>query len=158
MRFPAWTRFALNLLLTACLILVVGRAVGWQKIEGALCQAEIRLVILGWLICFVARCGEATQLSLVMCRAESAARPHHVLMASSLSAVYGVILPGDIGTSVAKWAYLSAATGSRSKALNAIVYSRLMTLLPCLISGLLALSVHNPWQTVWWWNPSSAKR
>jgi len=65
-------------------------------------------------------------------------------LAGSLSALYGLIIPGDSLASVAKWADLSAAVGEKSGVLNAILYRRLMRLMPEIVVGLIAFAIHNP--------------
>ncbi len=146
-RLRSRLQYCLNLFLAAALIFVVARVVGWQKIARALAGTDLSCVAMAWLLGLAARSGEAFQLSLVMRRMELAIRPFHVLLASSMGAMYSLVIPGDLTSSVVKWAYLASATGKRSAVLNAIVYNRFMAIGPWILGGLAALTIHNPWQS-----------
>lgn len=141
-------KWGLKLSFTAGLIVAVATIVGWREIQHALLNVDMKLVGLAWLLGFTSRCGEAVQLSLIMRRAGLSIRAGQVLVASSLSTLYGLVLPGDLAASVAKWACLSRATGKRSGVINAIVYNRIIALIPWVVGGTLALSMYNPWNDV----------
>ena len=144
----SWLKWGLKLLFTAGLTVAVAAIVGLRDIQHALLDVDMKLVGLAWLLGLASRCGEATQLSLIMRRAGLSIRAGQVLVASSLSTLYGLVLPGDLAASVAKWAYLSRATGKRSGVLNAIVYNRIIAVTPWVVGGTLALSMHNPWNDI----------
>jgi len=65
-------------------------------------------------------------------------------LAGSLSALYGLIIPGDILAGTAKWANLSAAVGEKAGVFNSIVYRRVIRLLPEIFVGLIAFWINNP--------------
>ena len=109
----SWLKWGLKLSFTAGLIVAVATIVGWREIQYALLDVDMKLVGIAWLLGLASRCGEATQLSLIMRRAGLAIRAGQVLVASSLSTLYGLVLPGDLAASVAKWAYQPSLCGNR---------------------------------------------
>jgi hypothetical protein len=74
----------------------------------------------------------------------SSATVLRVLLANSLASFYGLVVPGDIVASFAKWKNLSIATGQKASVLNAIVYHRLLLIILSLTIGLIALAWENP--------------
>ena len=145
--FRSRLRWLVKLLFAATLLLVVASLVGWREIGHTLLNVDLRLVSLGWGISLVSRYGEAFQMSRLMRHVGMTVGPLRILLANSLSVLYGMILPGDIVAAAAKWMNLAAYTGKRSLVLNAIVYNRPMLLMPWLVAGALALALHNPWNS-----------
>jgi uncharacterized membrane protein YbhN (UPF0104 family) len=138
--------WGLRLVFATSLLVAFATLVGWREIGRALGEVDRRLLALSWLIGLTARGGEALQLSWIMRRAKLAVYPAQVFLASSLSTLYGLFLPGDLVASTVKWAYLSNVTQQRSRVLNAIVYNRVVTLIAWLLGGSLAIAADNPWR------------
>lgn len=144
-----WPRikWAVRLLLAGGLILLVATLVGWRDIHDALLRVDVRIVALGWGISLLGRLWEALQMSRIMRRAGMRIGTLRVFLANSLSVLYGMVLPGDVAASAAKWADLSSVTAKKSRVLNAVVYNRLMLTAPWIAGGMAALAIHNPWHT-----------
>ncbi|MFO7902388.1 MAG: lysylphosphatidylglycerol synthase transmembrane domain-containing protein [Planctomycetota bacterium] len=147
-KLRGWAKWILKLLFTVSLIVVVATAVGWREIQLALLDVDMRLVGLSWLLGLASRCVDATQLSLIMRQVDLSIRTVQILVASSLSTLYGLILPGDLAASVAKWVYLCRATGERAGVFNAILYNRIVAFSPWMIGGGFALFLYNPWNDI----------
>jgi hypothetical protein len=138
-------KLVLKLTVTVALFVAVATTVGWSKIGAALLAASPQLVVASWLIGLVGRFGQALQMSAIMCRAGIPVATPRVFLANSLSALYGLVVPGDLAAGFAKWAHLSALTGKRSLVLTCMVYNRFMLMSPWLLGGLIAASIRNPW-------------
>jgi uncharacterized membrane protein YbhN (UPF0104 family) len=67
-----------------------------------------------------------------------------VVLAKALSVFYGLLLPGDFFSGIAKWADLSAATGDKSRVLSSLVFAKIALALPPLVIGSIALLATNP--------------
>jgi len=101
------------------------------------------LVVLAWLVGLASRGCEAVQMRIVLHNVGIQARTWDVLVGNSLSTLYGMVLPGDVAASFAKWSYLSKITGKKSGVFNGIVYNRLMSIAPWLIGGVIAVLTCN---------------
>jgi uncharacterized membrane protein YbhN (UPF0104 family) len=142
-------KLVVTLCVTAAVLAWLIQTIGWTQIAAALAQADPMLVALAAMIGLGTRCVEARQMAVVMTRAGMPISARRVFLANSLSSLYAMVLPGDLVAGAAKWTNLSAATGKRAGVLNAMVYNRLMLLLPWLLIGVAALAVHNPLDARW---------
>jgi hypothetical protein len=128
--------------------LFVGLAttVGWTRIYDTLRQADLRLIVFALLLACLCRLMQALQMSVVLRQIRTPIPPHRVLYANSQATLYGLVIPGDVAASIAKWSHLSTYTGKRSLVLNAMIYNRVMSFSPWIFTGLLAISLRNPWE------------
>lgn len=130
--------------LTAILLGLLARIVGVQEIarafDGIIWTWAIAMVIAGLLMKVVT----SVQLWAVFRRGRLSVSITRVFLANSLSALYSLVLPGDIAASGVKWLDLSAATGKKAAVFNALVYHRMVTSLFTLTLGVFALVVSNP--------------
>lgn len=123
-------------LLTVGLVLVF--------VDGRSVLSDLRGAGPGWLLImyasmFSARGVDAWRLAWIMRSAGSPVGAFRAFLANSLSAFYSMVVPGDIVASAAKWANLSAVSGERARSFNAIVYNRVVLLIPPLMAGSVAI-------------------
>jgi len=131
----------------SCLILfVLVTQIGWQRIVGSLKDVDLTFVAIAWGVALIGRWQEAFHMSLVLKGVETTLSTGRVFLAGSLSAFYGLFVPGDLLASYAKWADLSSATGKKSLTLSAMVYNRVTLILPWLLFGTLSLWFLNLFQ------------
>ena len=134
---------------TAGLLSYLVSTIGWRQIAEAVARADVILVVIAALVGMCARWIQACQMAAIMSQAEMPVSGTRVMLANSLSWLYAMIVPGDVVASAAKWSNLAAATGKKSGVLCAILYNRIMLLLPWLALGAMALAVHNPLDQRW---------
>ena len=137
-------KLLLKCTITAGLLCYLVTSIGWHQIAAALLNANVSLVAVAACAGMLARWIQAQQMAAIMSRAGMPVSGTRVMLANSLSWLYAMIVPGDVVASAAKWSNLSAATGKKSGVLCAIIYNRVMLLLPWLILGAGALASHNP--------------
>lgn len=143
------TRFLLRLALTAIVVALLVRVVGWRDIGSALLDASPAPLLLMYAVAMLRVVVEATQLRHLMQKVGMPISVGRVFMASQLAALYTLTVPGELAASAAKWADLSRATGKRSLVLNAMAYNKLLlTAAPLLVGG-VALLIDDPLGTRW---------
>ena len=128
-------------------VLIIGlllRAVGWHNLLDAFGYTELPWLLGMYVLLIINRVVQAAQMQLILGKVGHRLRLGRIFLANSLSVLYSFILPGDMLAGVAKWANLSAATGKKSVVLNAIIYNRLVLLIPPLVLGAGALALENP--------------
>lgn len=138
-----------RLALAACLLFAATRSIPWGELLAAAGAVPPAAVVAAMLVSFAARLVESWQMSLAMRRAGLNVGPLRVLMANSLATFYGTFLPGDAAAGLVKWADLSAETGNRPGVLTAIVYNRLMLLVPWIVAAILGIVCFSPWENPW---------
>ena len=136
--------FFLKVSFSILIICILLKVLSLEKILIAIIKADIVWVLAMYGMVLFSRFVEAIQMQVILRKVGSRLRAKRIFMANTLSVLYTFILPGDMLASIAKWANLSAATGKKSVILNAIVYNRLVLLIPPLIIGALALAWDNP--------------
>jgi uncharacterized membrane protein YbhN (UPF0104 family) len=139
----------LKLALAVGLLVLVASLVGWGEILATLATVQLGWVVAGWSIALVGRVMDAYQLRLVLRRVGTSIGTRRILLANSLAIMYGTVLPSDSLASAAKLANLFAATRDGSAVLNAFVYNRQIHLLPWLLAGAAAVSIHDPLGQPW---------
>ena len=144
MTVRAIAKVILQCAVTATLVGFLIATIGWRQIFMALSAADITLVVIAASVGLVARYLEARQMAAVMTCIGLPLAPRRIVLANSLSALYAMIVPGDLLASTAKWWDLSAATGRKSEVLAAMVYNRTMLLLPWLVLSVAGLAINNP--------------
>lgn len=128
-------------------VLIVGflfAAIGWQDFERALKQSDWRWLPAVYATAAMSILVNAFLLRFLLKAAGLVIRLRRVLLAKALGAFYALILPGDLFAGVAKWADLSAATGSRTGVLSAMVLTKIAVAVPPLAIGSVALFASNP--------------
>jgi len=137
-------KLIIRVLITLVLITILIYTIGIKNIIDSLFHVKLIPVIFVWAFGLLSHYLEASQMKRLMKEAGMNISIRRAFLAGSLSALYGLIIPGDVLASVAKWANLSAAVGEKAGVLNSIVYRRMMRLLPEICIGLIAFSVNNP--------------
>ena len=146
---PGMTKRVLKVGLTLLAGSLLVAAVGWHDLVSALGGASLGLLGLMYVSVAGARMAEALQMASILSRAGAPVGRGRVVLANSLSAMYSLIVPGDVVASGAKWMNLAAATGKWTLVLNAIVYNRLALLFPALVVGAIALLLEDPFTPLW---------
>jgi uncharacterized membrane protein YbhN (UPF0104 family) len=131
----------------AVLLAGVGSAVGWRPIGDVLTGVDVRLAALALALVAVTRGTETVLMTWILRRSGLAIGWGRVLVAKSLGALYGLLLPGDLIGGVAKWSSLAASTGRGSAAFQGVVYNRAVLLVAEVSFGVLALLLRPPWQS-----------
>ena len=130
--------------LTAILLGLLVRIVGVREISNAFVGIDwtwaIAMVVAGLMMKLVI----SVQLRSIFHRGQLSVSVFRIFLANALSALYSLVLPGDIAASGVKWLDLSAATGKKAAVFNALIYHRLVTSLFTLTLGVFALVVSNP--------------
>jgi glycosyltransferase 2 family protein len=141
--------FALTILkicLTVAVLVVLIRAVGWNELSATLATAKWSWLLAMYMVTLVALWIAAAQLKLLFAKIGVRVSVGRILLASSLAALYSLVLPGEVAAGVAKWADLSAATGQKTPTLYAIVYTKLSNMIPVVAAGAVAITVEDPFQ------------
>lgn len=137
-------KFLSRLVFTIVLLGALLHFVDWHKVLKALLHADVLWLFLVYAMVLVRQSIEAGQLSLILRFVGFPLTWSRVFLANALASFYGLITPGGVVSGVVKWTDLSAATGSRSTAFNAIVYNRFLLVVQPLLIGALALVWANP--------------
>ncbi len=119
-------------------------AIGSAHILRALAGARLSWLAAAYASFLGVRVVEAIGLKVLLSKVGVNITATRVFLANALSALYGLVLPGDLVASLAKWKSLSTATGQKATVLNAILYNRLALLLPVLALGSAALVIQDP--------------
>jgi len=137
-------KLSIRVLITLVLFIVLIYTIGIGNVIDALIHVKFPPLLVAWAFGLFSHYLEASQMKRLMKEADMEISTLRAFLAGSLSALYGLIIPGDSLASVAKWADLSAAVGEKSGVLNSILYRRLMRLMPEIVVGLIAFAIHNP--------------
>ena len=138
----------LKITLTFFILFLLIYSVGWGKLINILRGTYLPALVVMYGLSLFARLVQAFQMQVILKKACHPLRLARIFLANALSALYSLVLPGDVIASVAKWANLSAATGKKSTVLNAIVYNRLALLLPPLVIGACSIVFENPFPDI----------
>jgi uncharacterized membrane protein YbhN (UPF0104 family) len=133
-------KFALTIILLGLLVRVVGLREISSAFDGITWAWAIAMAVAGLLMKFVI----SAQLWSIFRRGKLSVSVFRIFLANALSALYSLVLPGDIAASGVKWLDLSAATGKKAAVFNALIYHRMVTSLFTLTLGVFALVVSNP--------------
>lgn len=134
----------LKLGMTAGVMALLVNLVGWDKVIVMARETELPWLMALLSAVLAVRCIEAVQMRVLLAKLDLRISVFRIFLANALSALYSLVVPGDVIASVAKWADLSAATGRKSLILSAIVYNRIALLVPVLGMGTVALAIENP--------------
>ena len=137
-------KYVLKLCITGLSLGLLFVIIGRQKIFENIAEAKLEWVLLMYFIYICVRVVQTFQLKRVLQKVGVYASAPRVFLASALSALYALILPGDFFALGVKWANLSAATGERSLVLSAMLYNRLVILIPSFPLGSLAFTWEKP--------------
>jgi len=137
-------KLALKIAATGALVALLLRVASAREIFEAMRGASPPWLLAMYSVALVARAVEASLFRSLLEYAGVTLGLRRVFFASALSGFYGLITPGDVVASFAKWRNLSAAAGSRSLVLSAILYNRLVLLVVPLTAGVCALWHENP--------------
>jgi len=113
--------------------------VEWAAVGTALAGASLIWLGLMYFVALLLRAMEAPQMWLLLRWIAVRLSVGRVFFANALAAFYGLLVPGDLVAAGAKWEDLSIASGRRALILNAIVYNRLLMLLPAILFGSVAV-------------------
>lgn len=137
-------RFALKIIFTVAILGFLIRKAGLRNILGALNSANVVLLLPMYVFVACRAVLQSFLTHMLLKRVGSSATILRVFLASTLASFYGLVVPGDIVASFAKWKNLSLATGQKASVLNAMVYQRLLLIIISLAIGLIALALENP--------------
>lgn len=140
---------AIKAVLTIAGLVTVVLIAGSSNVWAALRSMDARWLLAMYAATLCARAVEAGQMRLLLSRAGAPVRWLRVFLANLLSAFYSLIAPGDLIASGAKWSNLAAATGQRGVVFHAMVYNRLVLLLPSFLVGGIALAIESPFGRPW---------
>lgn len=133
-----------RLMFTVALLGALVHFVSWSDLLTAILATQWTWLLLMYTATLVAVIASAYLLASLLRAAGLFVRVRRVVLATSLSVFYALILPGDVLGGLAKWVDLSAATGKKAKVLSAIVFAKAIAMLPPLVLGSAAFALHNP--------------
>lgn len=138
------SKLIIRILITLVLITILTYTIGAKNIFNSLIHVKITPLAIAWAFGIFIHYLEASQMKRLMQESGMEISTGRAFLAGSLSALYGLIIPGDILAGAAKWANLSAAVGEKAGVFNSIVYRRVIILLPEIFVGLIAFWINNP--------------
>lgn len=137
-------KLVLKVAVTVALLAMLFRVADAREIFEAIRGASPVWLCLMYPVALTARVVEATLFRSLLGYVGVRLSIRRVFFASALSGLYGLVSPGDVVASFAKWQNLSAATGRKALVLSAIIYNRLVLLAVPLMAGVFALRHENP--------------
>jgi len=140
-------RLALAAGVTGLLLVGVGSVVGWRDVARVAAGIDPALGLLAVGLVLLTRVAETAQMTWILRRSGIEIGGLRVLMAKSLGALYGLVLPGDLVGGVAKWSSLAASTGRGPASFQGVVYNRAVLLGAEATLGMTALLARPPWRS-----------
>jgi uncharacterized membrane protein YbhN (UPF0104 family) len=132
-----------RILITILLLTWVFSKIDFRQFADVAKKAEWHLLILSWILTIISFWGMSFTMRLIMKRLDCEVSTGTVFLASAITALYGMILPGILDVSV-KWYILKFHTGKPSHVLSSMVYNQFTLTLVMIIFGLSALIISNP--------------
>ncbi|NNE07553.1 MAG: flippase-like domain-containing protein [Gemmatimonadetes bacterium] len=134
----------LKVVLTALVVALLVRFVGWRELAGTLAAANRPWLFAMYGTTIVTFSLTALSLFLLLRKTGLGVSYGRVVYANAVSSLYGLIVPGDLLAGLSKWAILSSSTGERARVLSAIVFNKVALAAALVLIGSLAFARENP--------------
>lgn len=137
-----------RVVITTVLLIWVFSRIDLRQLLQTARRAEWELMLLTWVFALGSFWIQAIKMQIVLRQQGCQVRMMTIFGVSAITALYGMVLPGMLDTSV-KWYILQKHTGKPSNILSSMVYNQLSITVLMVIFGLAALIVSSPiggWQ------------
>jgi uncharacterized membrane protein YbhN (UPF0104 family) len=132
-----------RILITLLLLTWVLSKIDFQQFTDSIKKARWYFLILSWALTLIIFWVASFTMRLIMKRLDCEVNTGTVFLASAITSLYGMVLPGILDVS-AKWYILKTHTGKPSHILSGMVYHQFTSTLMIIIFGLSALIISNP--------------
>jgi uncharacterized membrane protein YbhN (UPF0104 family) len=136
-------RFVLRLAVTAALLCWVARRIDFSQFRQAAHSIRWQFVVATWLLTAMFSLVQSVALRMILRRQDCRVRLNTLFGASTITALYSLILPGILSTGV-KWYVLKRDTGKGSQVFSSMVYNQMTLFVTMSVIGLIAVLVQNP--------------
>jgi glycosyltransferase 2 family protein len=133
----------IRFLVTTGLLIWVFTQIDLAQFGRAVQQARWQFLIAVWGLTVILFWIRSFKMRLVLKRQDCNVRTGTIFGATTMTAMYSLILPGILSTGV-KWYILKKDTGKGSNVLSSMVYNQLATMVVMTAFGLAALMISNP--------------
>jgi len=136
-------KLIVRLLITAGLLVWAFSQIDLGQFRQAVQEARWEFLIAVWGLTVILFWIRSVKMRLVLKRQDCYVGTGTVFGATTMTALYSLILPGILSTGV-KWYVLKKNTGKGSNVFSSMVYNQLSTIIIMTVFGLAALMVSNP--------------
>jgi len=142
-RVKTLLKYALKLAVTILLLVLVFRQTNRADLREAFTQARWSLVLWVWLVNLVGLWLLSFNMHQILKRQNCLASTLALFATSSVTALYGLVLPGMLDSSV-KWYILRRHTGKGTQVFSSMAYGQFASLFVTVFAALGALAVTQP--------------
>lgn len=136
-------KLILRLAVTAALLYWVARQIDFGQFRQTAHTTRWPFVFATWLLTAVFSLVQSVALRVILRRQDCHVRLNTLFGASTITALYSLILPGILSTGV-KWYVLKRDTGKGSQVFSSMVYNQMTLFVTMTVIGLIAVLVQNP--------------
>jgi uncharacterized membrane protein YbhN (UPF0104 family) len=136
-------KFLLRVLITGLLLAIVFSRVDLHRLGGAAKNVKWLFLVIVWALAVAAFWIRAVKMKIALRKQQCKVEVGTVFGASAITALYGMIMPGLLSTTV-KWYILKRNTGRGSNVFSSMVYNQVTEIAVRVLVGLLAIMVTNP--------------
>lgn len=130
-------------LITTALLVWVFSQTDLGKFHQAVKMARWQYLVAVWIVTAILFWIRSVKMQIILARQGCEVPVSTLFGATSVTALYSLILPGVLSTGV-KWYILRRSTGKGSNVLSSMIYNQLSTMALMTVFGLAALIVSNP--------------
>jgi len=136
-------KLALRVLIATALLLWAFSQIDLGQFRDAVRTARWQLLIAVWGLTAILFWIRSAKMQFVLRRQDCRVGIGTIFGATTMTALYSLILPGILSTGV-KWYVLKRSTGKGSNVFSSMVYNQLSTMIVLTVFGLAALMISNP--------------
>jgi uncharacterized membrane protein YbhN (UPF0104 family) len=136
-------RFLLRLTVTAAMLYWVGRRIDFGEFRQAAQTTRWPFVGTTWLLVALFSLVQSVALRIILRRQDCHVRLNTLFGASSITALYSLVLPGILSTGV-KWYILKRDTGKGSEVLSSMIYNQISLFVSTSVIGLASVPLLTP--------------
>lgn len=136
-------KLIVRIVITTGLLVWVFSQVDLGKFRQAVEMARWQPLVVVWIVTAVLLWIRSVKMQLILARQGCEVSVGTLFGATSVTALYSLILPGVLSTGV-KWLILRRSTGRGSNVFSSMLYNQLSTMALMTVFGLAALMVSNP--------------
>ena len=136
-------KLLVRIAITAGLLVWVFSQIDLGKFEQAVKMARWQYLVAVWIVTAILFWIRSVKMQLILARQGCEVPVTTLFGATSVTALYSLILPGVLSTGV-KWYILKRSTGRGSNVFSSMLYNQLSTMALMTVFGLAALIASNP--------------
>lgn len=136
-------KFLLRALITGLLLAVVFSRIDLRQLGAAARNVKWLFLVIVWILVVAAFWVRSVKMRIVLRKQQCEVDVGTVFGASAIAALYGLIMPGLLSTTV-KWYILKRNTGKGSNVFSSMVYNQVTEIIVRILVGLVAVIVTNP--------------